>query len=155
MTKPTEARRRAWMGADRRHNMALPAEARNSIENELLDHYSVGADLGPVMGPILGVAQETVGRPLLSRYPNLANKLLPSVFNFKTESNQRLGAIDPYKKPTISDAANNLAATLAGSLDNYPWLQSSLGLTQNEILGGQAPSAEPAVNDVLTGALMK
>lgn len=126
---PSANRVRAWQGADSRHNMALPPEVRNSRENELLDHYSVGADLGPLMGPVLGVAQEAVGRPLLSRYPDLANTLLPSVFNFKTESNQRPGAIDPYAKPTLSDAAANLQSTVAGSLDDYPELQRILGLT--------------------------
>lgn len=137
--KVSDNRVRAWQGADSRHNMALPPEERNSRSNELLDHYSVGADLGPVMGPILGVAQEAVGRPLLSRYPDLANDLLPSVFNFKTESNKRPGAIDPYTKPTLSDAATNLASTVSGSLDWYPQLQRLLGLTQQETMGGKTP----------------
>jgi hypothetical protein len=119
--------------------MALPPDERNSTENELLDHYSVGADLGPIAGPVLSVAQETIGRPLLSRYPDLANMLAPSVFNFKTPSNTRAGAIDPYEKPTLSDATNNVAATVSGSLDNYPQLQALLGLTQEKALGGSKP----------------
>jgi hypothetical protein len=142
--KPSDSRVKAWQGADRRHDMTLPPDVRNSRENELLDHYSVGADLGPVMGPILGVAQEAVGRPLLSRYPDLANDLLPSVFNFKTEANQRPGAVDPYTKPTLSDASTNLASTVSGSLDQYPQLQSLLGLTQQETMGGKAPAPSPS-----------
>ncbi len=130
----SESRKRAWLGADRRHNMSLPEGERNSVENELLDHYSVGADLGPVIGPVLGLAQEAVGRPVLSRYPDLANRLMPSVFNFKTPSNKREGSIDPYKKPSWSDALNNFASTLSGSLDEYPRVQSALGLDQEAVL---------------------
>ena len=137
----SESRKRAWAGADRRHNMALPEDQRNSAVNELLDHYSVGADLGPIAGPALSLAQETVGRPLLSRYPDLANRLMPSVFNFKTPTNTRPGAIDPYKKPTLSDAATNFAATVSGALDKYPSWQKALGLTQNDVLSGEDPGA--------------
>lgn len=124
----SDNRVKAWQAADRRHNMALPADVRNSRANELGDHYSVGADLGPVMGPALGAAQELVGRPLLAKFPDLGNKLAPSVFNFKTESNNRPGAIDPYRETTWKDAVQNMAATTSGALDKYPGLQKLLGL---------------------------
>lgn len=123
---------KAWQAADSRHNMALSPEERNSRANELGDHYSVGADLGPLMGPTLGVAQEAVGRPLLAAFPDLGNKLAPSVFNFKTDSNTRPGAIDPYKMPTAEEAMNNLRAIIAGSLDQHPALQKALGLDYPE-----------------------
>lgn len=123
-------RMKAWQAADRRHNMSLPSEERNSRRNELGDHYSVGADLGPVMGPALGVAQEYLARPLLAAYPDVGNKLAPSVFNFKTPNNQRTGAIDPYTMPTYAESKENLKATLSGSLDNYPSLQRLLGLDE-------------------------
>ena len=147
----TKNRVRAWSGVDKRHNMSLPPEVRNATENELLDHYSVGADLGPIAGPVLGVAQEAIGRPLLAHYPDLANRLAPSVFNFKTENNNRPGAIDPYKKPTITDAATNLMATLSGSLDQYPSVQNALGLTLERSLGENQAQSDP----MLTKALMK
>jgi hypothetical protein len=130
----SDSRKRAWAGADRRHNMSLPPDQRNSTENELLDHYSVGADLGPVAGPLLGAAQEMIGRPLLSRFPDVANRLMPSVFNFKTPTNDRAGAIDPYKQPSLSDAMHNLSATVSGSLDNYPTIQRLLGLRQEDVI---------------------
>lgn len=128
MPRVTENRKKAWGAADRRHNMALSAAERNSRENEIGDHYSVGADLGPIAGPVLGAAQELIGRPLLSKFPDLGNKLAPSVFNFKTESNQRPGAIDPYKPTSWGEAAENLKATVGGSLDNWPRIQKMLGL---------------------------
>lgn len=124
----SENRKKAWNAADRRHNMSLPESERNSRQNELGDHYSVGADLGPVAGPVLGAMQELVGRPLLANYPELGNRLAPSVFNFKTKDNNRPGAIDPYKKPTWREAVENLAYTNAGALDNYPRIRKMLGL---------------------------
>lgn len=127
-------RQRAWKGADDRHNYSLPPEERNSRKNELLDHYSVGADIAGdggwrgVLGSVgLGALQELVGRPVLSRYPDLGNKLMPDTFNFKTPTNNRPGAIDPYKKPTFREAAENLALTGMGALDKYPRIRKMFG----------------------------
>lgn len=124
----SENRKKAWSAADRRHNMALSAASRNSRGNELGDHYSVGADLGPAAGIPLALLQEGIGRPLLSRFPDLANRVAPSVFNFKTPNNQRAGAIDPYRKPTWREAVENLGFTVSGAFDKYPKLQKALGL---------------------------
>ena len=117
-----------WSGADPRHNPNLPDAARNTRMNELNDHYSVGADLGPLAGPVLGVLMEGGGRSFIAKHPDLANALAPSVFNLKTEYNQRPGSIAPYTPPTDQESADNLRQTLAGSLDKYPQLQKLLGL---------------------------
>ena len=119
---------KGWKAADKRHNMSLSYSERNSRKNELGDHYSVGADLGPAIGPALGIAQELIARPLLASFPDVGNKLAPSVFNFKTPGNQRAGAIDPYTMPTWKEAAENLKHTVSGSLDKYPRVQRFLGL---------------------------
>jgi hypothetical protein len=128
-------REKAWKGADDRHDFSRESVLRNSRKNELLDHYSVGADnantkypwAGTLGSMLISGAMEMTGRPVLAAHPELGNKLMPDTFNFKTKDNNRTGAIDPYKMPTWRESAENFGATAMGALDKYPRVRKLFG----------------------------